>query len=151
MTDMSDGNNSGSPAADTSGWVDCHGARVRAHARSLATVVAVTGEIDICNGELVSQNVRRFVAVGGPLVVDFSGVTFLGAQGLRDLLALESQCTEAGVQWALVASPLVRRLLHVGDPDHTILVVGSETEALKRLAADRERSRRQLQHAIQKR
>jgi anti-anti-sigma factor len=153
VTDIPHENNSGSSAADTtaSGWVDCHGARLRAHARSVATVVAVTGEIDICNGELVSQNLRRFVAVGGPLVVDFAGVTFLGAQGLRDLFALESQFSEARVQWALVAGRPLRRLLQVSDPHHTILVVDSEDQALQQLAADREDRRRLLQHAMQAR
>ncbi|MCW2649881.1 MAG: Sulfate transporter [Mycobacterium sp.] len=61
-----------------------HGARLRAHARSRATVAVVSGQIDAGNAHWVREMLRRWVAVGTALVLDMSGVDFLGIQGLQD-------------------------------------------------------------------
>ncbi len=40
--------------------IDCAAAALHVHARSLATVLSVDGEIDASNAELLAQALRRF-------------------------------------------------------------------------------------------
>lgn len=111
--------------------IDCKGAQLRAHARSVATVVTVVGEVDASNVHRVSEHLRRFMSVGKALVLDLSGVTFLGLQAVRDLSAFDDECGRAGVACALVASGPVRHMLDVADPNSTLPSVSSVAEALQ--------------------
>jgi anti-anti-sigma factor len=112
--------------------VECHGARVRAHARSRATVAVVSGQIDACNADWLREMLRRCAVVSTALVLDMSGVDFLAVQGLNALLALDDECREAGVEWALIASPAVYRVVGVGGREDSLPVVSSLAEALQR-------------------
>jgi anti-anti-sigma factor len=111
--------------------IDCGAARLRPHARSLATVVAISGEIDASNADVVSQHIRRFLSVGTALVLDLSDVECIGVKGLRALFALDDECARSGVEWALVANPSVRLVLGAADPDNVLPVVTSVPEALR--------------------
>lgn len=112
--------------------VEHHGARLRAHARSRATVAVVSGQIDACNADWVREMLRRCVVVGTAFVLDMSGVDFLAVQGLNALAALDDDCREAGVEWALIASPALYRVVGVGGRDDSLPVVSSLAEALQR-------------------
>jgi anti-anti-sigma factor len=93
---------------------DCVGAQIRAHCRSLATVVTVRGEIDAVNADRASKYIRRFIVGQNPLVLDLSGVTQFAPAGISLLQMLDEDCGAAGVQWTLVASPAVIELLGDG-------------------------------------
>lgn len=93
---------------------DCGGAQIRAHCRSLATVVTIRGEIDAVNVDRVSKYIRRFIVGQSPLVLDISGVTHFAPAGISLLHTLDADCRAAGVQWTLVASPAVIELLGDG-------------------------------------
>ncbi len=54
--------------------IECRGAQVRTQMRSVALVITVTGRLDEANAELVGASMRRFTALGSPLVTDLSGV-----------------------------------------------------------------------------
>jgi anti-anti-sigma factor len=111
--------------------IDCGAARLRPHARSLATVVAISGEIDASNADDVSQHLRRFLSVGTALILDLSDVECIGVQGLRALFALDDECARSGVEWALVASHPVNLMLRAADPDDLLPVLSSLAEALQ--------------------
>ena len=48
-----------------------------------ATVIEVGGEIDAHNAQYVTDYFADFIYVGHPLVLDLSGVDFLGTAGFR--------------------------------------------------------------------
>jgi anti-anti-sigma factor len=110
--------------------IDCAGAQVRVHARSLATVLRIEGEIDASNAELVAQVVRRFARLKALLVLDISQLDFLGSAGLRVLLLLDEEHREAQLHNNVVSGAALRRLTRVVT-DHGLPVVDSVPEALQ--------------------
>ncbi|MGO9508912.1 MAG: STAS domain-containing protein [Mycobacterium sp.] len=120
--------------------VDCNGAQMRAYCRDQATVVKVTGEIDATNIDRFSDYTRRFVGEAPGLILDLSEVDFLCAKGISVLISLDDDCRAAGTHWAVVASPFVRRLLHLGDPSDMLPTAGSERKGLKIVAAQAQES-----------
>ncbi|HZA12014.1 STAS domain-containing protein [Mycobacterium sp.] len=109
-----------------------------------ATVVAAIGEIDASNIDRLTEYVGRAVSGNRPLVLDLSGLSFFGAQGIPALFLVSEQCGKAGIDWAVVVSRPVMRLLRIGDKDHRLPTVGSVSEALKRVTTPRP-TRRLLQ------
>ncbi|OBG32698.1 sulfate transporter [Mycobacterium sp. E3198] len=110
--------------------IDCAGAQIHVHARSLATVLRIDGEIDASNAELVAQVVRRFARLKAPLVLDVSELDFLGSAGLRVLLLLDEEHREAQLHNNVVSGAALRRLTRVVT-DHGLPVVDSVPEALQ--------------------
>ncbi|MEB3983649.1 STAS domain-containing protein [Mycobacterium sp. 663a-19] len=93
---------------------DCGGAQIRAHCRSLATVVTIRGEIDAVNADWVGKYIRRFVVGQNPVVLDMSDVTRFAPAGISLLQTIDEDCAAAGAQWTLVAGPAVVELLGDG-------------------------------------
>ncbi len=110
--------------------IDCAGAQVHVHARSLATVLCLGGDIDASNAELVAQVVRRFARLKAPLVLDVSQLHFLGSAGLRMLLLLNEEHREAQLHNNVVSGAALRRLTGIVT-DHGLPVVDSVPEALQ--------------------
>ncbi|MCV7077027.1 hypothetical protein AWC27_28570 [Mycobacterium szulgai] len=113
--------------------MDCTGARVRVHARSLAILLRVTGEVDSSNAGQVSQAIRRFSQLDTPLIVDLSCVDFLGIACFRILF---------GLNCVVVDGPALSRLTRVIS-DHGLAIVDSVPEALQ-LIEDDIHTRRQV-------
>lgn len=105
---------------------------MRAYARSLATVIAISGDIDSSNVDLVRENASRFLSVDKAVILDLSAVNSFDAQGLRFPLTFDDECAEAGVEWALVASPEISMTLAAADD--TLPVVTSVAQALQRFS-----------------
>ncbi len=112
----------------------CDGAHVRAQYRHLATVVTVSGAIDFENVDQVSRYSRRFVLQDKPFVLDLRGVDHFAAQSLTLLQQIDEDCRMAGLEWALVASPTVSRVLRIANEDNTFVVAASVHEALQSFA-----------------
>lgn len=129
---------------------DCVGAHVRAQWRHLATVVTISGAIDALNIDRVSEYSRHFVLPDQPIVLDMSGVDCLAAQGIRLLYRIDEDCRAAGVEWVLVASPAVSRLLAVTGDEDEFPVVGSVPEALHYFADAISARRRMLMPLLTK-
>ncbi|OBH00369.1 sulfate transporter [Mycobacterium sp. E2699] len=110
--------------------IDCAGARVHVHARSVATVLRIDGEIDAANADLVAEVVRRFARLNAPLVLDLSGLDFLGSAGLRALLLLNEEHRAAQLHNNVVRGAALGRLTRVVT-DHGLPVVDSVPEALQ--------------------
>ena len=100
------------------------------------TIIRISGEIDACNVDELTAQARDIVPEGRALVVDLAGVDFIAVAGLRALLAMNIECARCGTSWALIAGAAATRLLRVGDPDHTLPVVGSALEALLKIRQD---------------
>ncbi len=131
--------------AIVSSTADCNGAHIRAHCRHLATVVTIRGEIDAVNVDQVGEYVRRFVLRDSPVVLDLSAVTHFSAAGIALFGVLDEECRGAGVEWMIVANPVVNVLLgDCSDPaEAPFPVTGSVHGALRQLA-DGITRRRQL-------
>ncbi|MFD0206636.1 MULTISPECIES: STAS domain-containing protein [Saccharothrix] len=68
-------------------------------------VVAVAGELDMATVPVVEEYVRPRVGdASRALVLDLSGVTFLGSTGINLLIALRAECAAAGAELRLVAT-----------------------------------------------
>ena len=121
---------------------DCDGARIRAHSRQLATVVSVSGSLDDANLDRVSQHTKRFVVREKPVILDLSGVSSASPQIVSLLYDIDDACTAAGVEWSLVASQPVHRVLRVAEID--VPTDGSVADALNHFADEMLERRRLL-------
>ncbi|MGP4058800.1 STAS domain-containing protein [Mycobacterium sp. 4D054] len=95
--------------------------------------VAVIGEIDAVNGRALARYVERHTRVSRQLVLDLRAVDFFGSQGFTALFYISVHCTRSDVDWAIVASPAVQRLLAICDPDGELPVIGELSVAQSRL------------------
>jgi anti-anti-sigma factor len=123
---------------------ECNGAQVRAQYRHLATVVTVSGAIDVENIDQVSRYSRRFIMQDKPFVLDLRGVEYFAAQSVTFLQQVDEDCRMAGLEWALVVSPMVRRVLRIIDEETTFPVAASVHAALHTFADDISARRRLL-------
>lgn len=100
-----------------------------------ATVVAVIGELDMLTTPLLESRVIDELAEGpAALVLDLSGVTFLGSSGLALLVQTRERATERGIRLRLVAgSQPVNRPLTATGLDSLFDIVDSRDAALEGL------------------
>lgn len=110
--------------------IDCDGAQMRAVCRQLATVVTITGDLDGGNVDRISAHAKRFALSEKPLVLDLSGVSSFAAQGLSLLHSADDACEAAGVEWILIASQPVSRVLRLHGYENTVPTAQSVAEAL---------------------
>lgn len=100
---------------------ECHGVQLRAHLRSVAVLVEVTGRLGDANRTLVTHHVHRFALVGDALVLDLreaSGVDEAFTTGLSPLADL-----------TVVLNPAQRDALVVD----SVAIVGSVGDAMRRI------------------
>ncbi|RUP02051.1 MAG: STAS domain-containing protein [Mycobacterium sp.] len=134
-----------SSTADFSGAFDLSGAQIRAHCRHLATVVTISGEIDAVNVDQIGEHMRRFVLSDNPVVLDLSTVTHFSSAGIALFSVLDEECRAAGVEWMVVANPVVNALLgDYGDPAEAPFPVTRSVHEALRYLADGINWRRQL-------
>ncbi|MGA5466051.1 STAS domain-containing protein [Mycobacterium sp. NPDC050041] len=105
---------------------------VRRHSPA-RVVVTVDGEIDATNGRALGRFVERHTGISTQLVLDLSDVEFFGCQGFRALYYIGVHCARSDVDWALVGSPAVRRLLQILDPNNELPLVEDLAAAESRL------------------
>ena len=111
------------------------GVRLCSRPHPSATVITVSGEVDACNAARVSDYIMGFLYADHPLVLDLSGVKFLGVAGLRAVIRFAAECRRAERQWALVSSDAVNLMLRLTDGNYRLPTVGLVDDALQRLAA----------------
>jgi len=122
--------------------IDCGGAQLHVHARSLATALRIDGEIDASNTDRVAQAIRHFSKLKAPLILDLSHLDFLCVAGLRALLSLNDEHQQTRLHCSVVSGPALHRLTRV-ITDHGLPIVESVPEALE-LVEDGIRARRRL-------
>lgn len=97
----------------------CHTARFEAATRqSSTTVVTAHGDLDAANAQQFADFALRHT--GQQLLLDLTGVEFFGTAGFSALHTLNVRCAGADIEWVLVPSPAVGRLLRICDPDATL-------------------------------
>ncbi len=123
---------------------DCEHAQMSALCRQLATIVSIGGEVNDANLGRITQYATRYVLCEKPFVLDLSGVDAFADRAISLLYAIDDACYDAGVEWAVVASPaVIDTMCHYGDPVdfHTI---DSVPEALHHFADATAARRRML-------
>ena len=105
------------------------------HAHGSTTVVTATGEIDASNIHHLTDYTTHLLGAARPVVIDLAELDFLSAQGISELFDFDERCGAAGVQWALVPSHPVRRLLRICDLDGRLPVAESTDDALERFSS----------------
>jgi anti-anti-sigma factor len=115
--------------------IDCAGAQIYVHARRLATVLRVDGEIDVSNATFVAQSIRQFSLLNAPLIIDVSHLEFLGIAGFRVLLDLSRDNGQPARRCRVVTGAALRRLTRVF-ADEELLIVDSVPAALHQIDED---------------
>lgn len=93
--------------------VDCGGAQLRAQCRHLATVVSITGDVTDASVDALIERVRHYILTEKPVVLDLGDVRSFATDGIALFEAVDEMCDEAGVEWSLVASQPVTRVLRL--------------------------------------
>jgi anti-anti-sigma regulatory factor len=122
--------------------VDCDGAQMRAQCRQLATVVSISGCVSDANVEGLIERVRHYVLPEKSVILDLSEVPSFAAHCISLIRAVDDMCNAADVEWALVASQPVQRVLR-RDDQYTAPLAASVPEALHQFS-DVMSQRRQL-------
>jgi anti-anti-sigma regulatory factor len=121
---------------------DCAGARLHAVCRQLATVVTVEGVIDDTNIDRVTALALRFVIAEKPFVLDLSGINSFSAHSVSLLTAVDEKSYHCGVEWSLIASTPVLRILNTRGASFP--TAETVAEALQHFADNIEERRRLL-------
>ena len=132
-----------STAITTSRPVD----RTECHTATFATrwlqpavaVITAHGDLDASNAQEFVDYALRDAERTQRLALDLTGVDFFGTAGFSALHTLNVRCASAGVEWVLVPSGAVTRLMRICDPDSTLPIAATMPTALARLQADQRR------------
>jgi len=95
--------------------------------------VAVVGDIDAQNGRSLGRFVEEHTGISRQLVLDLRAVDFAGTQAFTALYYISVHCARNDVDWIIVGSHPVRRLLSICDPDGELPLVDDLTAGLAHL------------------
>lgn len=87
---------------------------VRREPRPNALIVRLEGQVDILSAP--SMRTELATALGEAaetMVVDLTGLTFLGSVGIAELMRVHQQTDTDGINLIVVAPPFIRRLLDI--------------------------------------
>lgn len=110
---------------------DCHGAHfaTRRLQPSIAVITA-HGELDAANAPEFVDYALRHAPDAERLVLDLSGLDFFGTAGFSALHSVNVRCAGEKIDWAVVPSSAVTRLLRICDPDSALPICPSVDAAL---------------------
>jgi anti-anti-sigma factor len=100
---------------------------------STRTVVAISGEIDAVNSRALGRYVERHTGISRQLVLDLRAVDFFGTHAFTALFYISVHCGRSDVDWMIIGSHPVRRLLSICDPEGELPLVDDLGSALARL------------------
>jgi anti-anti-sigma factor len=83
-------------------------------------VITVEGELDAANTTQFSDYIQLRLRNVEKLVLDLSGVTFFAAEAFTAVHKVRVQAAGQNVQWSLLTSASVNRMLQICDPDHAL-------------------------------
>ena len=95
--------------------------------------VAVIGDVDALNSRELGRYVERHTHLSKQLVLDLRAVDFFGGQAFTALYYISVYCACSDVDWIIVGSPPVRRLLSICDPEGELPLVDDLSSGLTRL------------------
>ena len=102
-------------------------------------VVTARGDLDASNAQEFVDYALRHTERTERLALDLSEVDFFGTAGFSALHTLNVRCAAAGVEWVLVPSRAVSRLLRICDPDSALPLATTLPAALSHLRAEQRR------------
>ena len=100
----------------------CDNADFRARWDQSSGVIRARGDLDAANADQFSDYVANCVTHFPKLTLDLSAVDFIATAGFSALHRINVTCSAAEVQWAMVPSRAVSRLLRICDPDGVLPV-----------------------------
>jgi anti-anti-sigma factor len=102
-------------------------------------VVTAHGDLDASNAQEFVEYALRDAERTQRLALDLTGVVFFGTAGFSALHTLNVRCAGAGVEWVLVPSGAVSRLMKICDPDSTLPIAATMPAGLAHLRAEQRR------------
>lgn len=121
-----DGDISSAPAT-------CHTVRLTTSLLPTVIVITAEGEIDASNAEELADYVLRHAPHRRRLILDLTGLDFFAIEGFSVLHRVNVGCAGAAIQWAVVPSAPVSRVLRICDPAHVLPFVDTVNAALSTL------------------
>ncbi|WP_428343001.1 STAS domain-containing protein [Mycobacterium sp.] len=106
------------------------GIEMRAYSCHLATVVAISGDVDATNVARFTAHITHLVPLGNALLVDLSGVSFFAVRSMSALLAVDGACQRVRTPWALVTSHAVKRVLRLSECSYILPTVSTVPAAM---------------------
>ncbi|MGV0741568.1 STAS domain-containing protein [Mycolicibacterium sp. XJ870] len=113
--------------------------RAQFAARRLApttAIVSVHGELDASNAPEFTDYTLEHAKPSGKLVLDLSTVAFFGAACFATLHTLNIRCAGEHIDWVLVPSKAVLRVLRICDPDSALPTSATLAGALSTLQTE---------------
>ena len=95
--------------------------------------VEAVGEVDAVNGRALGRYVEQHTGISRQLVLDLRAVDFVGTQAFTTLYYISVHCARSDVDWIIVGSHPVRRLLSICDPDGELPLVDDLPSGLSQL------------------
>ena len=80
-------------------------------------VVAVVGDLDAANARALGRFVENHIRFSKQLIIDLRAVDFAGCQAFTALYYISVHCARGDVDWIILGSHPVRRLLAICDPE----------------------------------
>ncbi|MEC4764382.1 STAS domain-containing protein [Mycobacterium sherrisii] len=114
----------------TQSWQRCRTAQFSASRTDAGTVITVDGELDAANSDQLVVYVERNARRAMRLVLDLRRLEFIGTAGFSALHRINVVCSAAQLNWAMVPSAAVERLLRVCAPDGILPVTTPSDEPL---------------------
>jgi anti-anti-sigma factor len=103
------------------------------HPSSSRVAVAVLGDVDAVNARELGRYVESHIHSSKQLVLDLRAVDFFGTQAFTALYYISVYCARGDVDWIIVGSFAVRRLLAICDPRGELPLVDDLSSGLCRL------------------
>lgn len=96
-----------------------------------ASVLALRGEIDMATGKYFSVQLDEALATSDQvLVVDMTGIDFLGSAGLAALITFQDKAESQGVEVRVVCGPTTRRVIELTGLTERFRLAGTAAAAL---------------------
>jgi anti-anti-sigma factor len=102
-------------------------------------VITARGDLDASNAQEFVDYALRDAERTERLALDLTGVDFFGTAGFSAVHTLNVRCAAAGVEWVLVPSNAVSRLMKICDPDSTLPIAATMPAGLAYLRAEQRR------------
>jgi anti-anti-sigma factor len=96
-------------------------------------IVAAVGDLDGVNARALGRYVERHVRFSKQLVLDLQAVDFAGTQAFTALYYISVHCARGDVDWIILGSHPVRRLLSICDPERELPLADDLLSGLARL------------------
>jgi anti-anti-sigma factor len=96
-------------------------------------VVAVVGDLDAVNARALGRYVEGHLRHSKQLVLDLRAVDFAGSQAFTALFYVSVHCARGDVDWVILGSHPVRRMLSICDPAAELPLADDLLSGLARL------------------